>query len=59
MIPPDDRLNHAYQYICCQSINLKPVLEWCEFKFNRNSSKTYCMFVTNKRVKQQNEITVK
>ena len=40
-------------------VNLKPVLEWCEFnKLDLNWSKTYCMFVTNKRVKLPNEITI-
>ena len=38
---------------------LKVLLEWCEFnKLDINWSKTYFMFVTNKRVKLPKEINV-
>ena len=39
--------------------NLEPLLEWCKFnKFNLNWSKTYFMFISDKRVKLQTEIEI-
>ena len=39
--------------------NLEPLLEWCEFnKLDLNWSKTYFMFITNKRIKLPTEITI-
>ena len=38
---------------------LKTLLDWCQFnKLDINWSKTFFMFVTNKRVKLPNELTV-
>jgi hypothetical protein len=39
---------------------IKPLLDWCFFnKLDLNQSKTYFMFVTNRRVKLPSEIAVK